>query len=192
MTDKKSNENRRNLLKSIAAGSGVIVAGKSLPESWSRPVVDSVMLPAHAQTSPPPPPPTGNTYATTIAAGQTPPGAIGVTTLGGVADITIWFEITAGVDLSVFQVSGVPIGPTSFTNMVLTSQSCGFVDICPVSCVAANGVVSGQFELTLEGGPSLGIIDYSAPIAPYIPIPPADCSNGAVINTGQTFSYRNK
>lgn len=46
-----SNKSRRKLLKSIAAGSGVIVAGKSLPESWSRPVVDSVMLPAHAQTS---------------------------------------------------------------------------------------------------------------------------------------------
>jgi hypothetical protein len=47
-----SNESRRKLLKSIAAGSGAIVAGKSLPESWSRPVVDSVMLPAHAETSP--------------------------------------------------------------------------------------------------------------------------------------------
>ena len=47
-----SDKSRRKLLKSIAAGSGAIVAGKSLPESWSRPVVDSVMLPAHAQTSP--------------------------------------------------------------------------------------------------------------------------------------------
>jgi hypothetical protein len=42
---------RRRLLKSLAAGSGAIVAGKSLPENWGRPVVDSVMLPAHAQTS---------------------------------------------------------------------------------------------------------------------------------------------
>ena len=56
MTDKKSSESRRKLLKSIAAGSGAIVAGKSLPDSWSRPVVDSVMLPAHAQTSPVEPP----------------------------------------------------------------------------------------------------------------------------------------
>jgi hypothetical protein len=52
MTDKKSSDSRRKLLKSIAAGSGAIVAGKSLPESWSKPVVDSVMLPAHALTSP--------------------------------------------------------------------------------------------------------------------------------------------
>ena len=52
MTDKKSSDSRRKLLKSIAAGTGAVVAGKNLPESWSRPVVDSVMLPAHAQTSP--------------------------------------------------------------------------------------------------------------------------------------------
>jgi hypothetical protein len=44
---------RRNLLKGIAAGSGAVITGKSLPESWSRPVIDSVMLPAHAQTSGP-------------------------------------------------------------------------------------------------------------------------------------------
>ena len=50
-----SDKSRRKLLKSIAAGSGAIVAGKSLPESWSKPVVDSVMLPAHAQTSQAPP-----------------------------------------------------------------------------------------------------------------------------------------
>ena len=51
MTNKKSIESRRKLLKSIALGSGAVVAGKSLPESWNRPVVDSVMLPAHARTS---------------------------------------------------------------------------------------------------------------------------------------------
>jgi hypothetical protein len=42
MTNNKSNESRRNLLKSITAGNGAILAGKSLPESWRRPVVDSV------------------------------------------------------------------------------------------------------------------------------------------------------
>lgn len=46
-----SNIHRRKLLKSIAAGSGAVIAGRSLPESWSRPVVDSVLLPVHAQTS---------------------------------------------------------------------------------------------------------------------------------------------
>ena len=52
MANEQANKARRKLLKSIAAGGGVIVAGKSLPDGWTRPVVDSVMLPAHAQTSP--------------------------------------------------------------------------------------------------------------------------------------------
>lgn len=44
-------ESKRKLLKSIAMGTGAVIAGKSLPESWSRPVVEAVLLPAHAQTS---------------------------------------------------------------------------------------------------------------------------------------------
>jgi len=48
MTDKKSNDSRRKLLKSLAVGSGAVVAGKSLPESWSKPVINSIVLPAHA------------------------------------------------------------------------------------------------------------------------------------------------
>ena len=51
MTDKKSNDSRRKLLKSIAAGSGAVVAGKTLPEAWTKPVIDTVMLPAHAETT---------------------------------------------------------------------------------------------------------------------------------------------
>ena len=68
MSDNKSSESRRKLLKSIAAGSGAIVAGKSLPESWSRPVVDSVMLPAHAQTSTA----TSNYFGGVVEVGQGP------------------------------------------------------------------------------------------------------------------------
>jgi hypothetical protein len=52
MTDKnKTTENRRKLLKSVAAGGGAIIAGKTLPEKWTKPAVDAVVLPAHAQTS---------------------------------------------------------------------------------------------------------------------------------------------
>jgi len=47
-----SDKKRRRLLKSIAAGSGAVITGKTLPESWTRPIVDSVALPAHAETSP--------------------------------------------------------------------------------------------------------------------------------------------
>ena len=73
MTDKKSSESRRKLLKAIGASSGAIVAGKSLPESWSRPVVDSVLLPAHAQTSMIPPP--TQLYKITDCTGESRNGA---------------------------------------------------------------------------------------------------------------------
>ena len=42
---------RRRILKTIAAGGGAVVAGKTLPQSWYKPVVETVVLPAHAQTS---------------------------------------------------------------------------------------------------------------------------------------------
>lgn len=44
-------KSRRQLLKASVAGTGALVAGKSLPDQWSRPLVESVVLPAHAQTS---------------------------------------------------------------------------------------------------------------------------------------------
>ena len=80
MTDNKSSENRRKLLKSIAAGSGAIVAGKSLPENWARPVVDSVILPAHAQTSGEP--------AAFVSSGGPLPGRVSIDGDSLFADIT--------------------------------------------------------------------------------------------------------
>lgn len=44
---------RRKLLRTLAAGGGAAVAFKSLPETWSQPVVHTVFLPAHAQTTGP-------------------------------------------------------------------------------------------------------------------------------------------
>jgi len=54
MTDKNDNSTeqaRRRLLKTIAGAGGVITAGKMLPDNWKRPIVDTALLPAHAQTS---------------------------------------------------------------------------------------------------------------------------------------------
>lgn len=45
------NDSRRTLLKSLATGGGVAISVTALPERWIRPVVDSVVLPAHAVTS---------------------------------------------------------------------------------------------------------------------------------------------
>lgn len=42
---------RRRLLKSLTVGGGMATAVKAVPEVWRRPVIDSVILPVHAQTS---------------------------------------------------------------------------------------------------------------------------------------------
>lgn len=46
---------RRRVLKRLVAGGGVVATGKIMPDDWHRPVVESVILPAHAQTSEQPP-----------------------------------------------------------------------------------------------------------------------------------------
>jgi len=52
MTDNKtSNLARRRLLRAIGAGGGIIAASGNLPSAWSRPVVDAVLLPGHAQST---------------------------------------------------------------------------------------------------------------------------------------------
>ncbi len=42
---------RRKALKSIIAASGVVAGSQALSSKWTRPLVESVVLPAHAQTS---------------------------------------------------------------------------------------------------------------------------------------------
>lgn len=42
---------RRSLAKALAASSSAVVVGKGLPDGWITPVVENVVLPAHAQTS---------------------------------------------------------------------------------------------------------------------------------------------
>lgn len=43
-------QRRRNALKTISGGS-VLAAGGLMPNEWARPVIQTVLLPAHAQTS---------------------------------------------------------------------------------------------------------------------------------------------
>lgn len=52
-SDATSSENRRDTLKTLISGAGMAVVGsQALPDRWLKPVVSSIVLPAHAQTSP--------------------------------------------------------------------------------------------------------------------------------------------
>ena len=43
---------RRDLLKALAATSGAVAAASVLPGRWTQPIIESGVLPAHAQGSP--------------------------------------------------------------------------------------------------------------------------------------------
>jgi len=58
MNEKVTSNHRRQLLKAASVGGGTYITVQSLPKSWTKPLVNSVVLPAHAQSSPPQPKPT--------------------------------------------------------------------------------------------------------------------------------------
>ena len=62
MINKKMN--RRRALKIVAGGA--VVATIALPSKWMRPVVESIIVPAHAQASAAPTTGTGTTFTTII------------------------------------------------------------------------------------------------------------------------------
>lgn len=56
MSDKNSkapvDKKRRGALKVAGTSAAGIVTAASLPSQWQKPILDSIVLPAHAQTSP--------------------------------------------------------------------------------------------------------------------------------------------
>ncbi len=69
MFDKSHIESRRKLLRSIVVSGGAVATGKVMPESWIKPAIDSVLLPAHAQTSARTGP-TRTTFSQTLSSGE--------------------------------------------------------------------------------------------------------------------------
>lgn len=58
------NDGRRKIVQSVIVGSGTLIAGYTSPHNWTKPIVDSVLLPVHAQTSQITPPVTTQTFFT--------------------------------------------------------------------------------------------------------------------------------
>ena len=51
MNGTNTDRQRRQTFKKILAGSSILSASAIMPDKWVKPVVDAVLLPAHAQAS---------------------------------------------------------------------------------------------------------------------------------------------
>ena len=167
MTDKKSSEKRRKLLKSIAAGSGAIVAGKSLPDSWSKPVVDSVILPAHAQTSPAPPdspaPPTSGLTGIFITSEQITADS----SAGGTVDlaIAVCSDIVNNVAAVTGVVGSVQVNETGIAVPGTTSISSAGV-IATIGLISVSGTAPNRqltVSVELSGNLTFGPQNFTSP-----------------------------
>ena len=167
------NVRRRQMLKGIALGGGVIVTA-SLPEKWIKPVVDFMVVPAHAQTSSPPSPPP--CAATSITAGS-------IFSDGIARSLAIWVANTRldGVccesPLSV-TVGALPPGiyivsmginsPVPIATTLSISTDCGTCSITQaIAGGAADGSGTAMAEITLPAG-TCEEVNYPYPAAPKI------------------------
>ena len=88
----KSSENqspgRRDALKKILVGAGVVTGSQLLPDEWTKPIVDSIIVPAHAQSSGDVTPAPGTTSSVPVSPtpppGSTTPGTPPAGTTSGV------------------------------------------------------------------------------------------------------------
>ena len=101
MANERISKSRRALLNTTL---GLGALGATLPSTWTKPVVNAVMMPAHAMTSPPttpppttPPPPTNPSFSVTkIQSGGPSPAMLE----GDVIEYEIVVENTGDVDLT--------------------------------------------------------------------------------------------
>ncbi|GMR05679.1 MAG: hypothetical protein BMS9Abin25_0254 [Gammaproteobacteria bacterium] len=119
---KSTSNSRRKALKAI--GVGGVLAG-TIPGSWTKPIVKSVVLPAHAQTSAP------------VACGS------GSCTTPGMSVNILSAVVTGGGDLFVLGDAQIPGGASGCFPNNSTSVACEVID---------NGSVLGVEQNSSAGG----------------------------------------
>ena len=160
----RSNRNRRNALKKLLAGSGAVVASQSIPEKWAKPVVDSVMLPGHAQTS-------GAISANWVLGDDAPGGLSGMTAIS--QNNTSGFLYDDGTDSSITAalspaVAGVPISldisvsGTTFTGFV-TAPASSVTTSNSGDATFLNGVSPSNSDFGDTPGTGVITMTFSAP-----------------------------
>lgn len=158
----------------LAAGATAVV----MPGSWRKPIVDSVLLPAHAQSSPVDPVFSRSRVTSAATSTRTPSGGDATTALAsialsgcvGVAGIPVSCTLEADVGGT-----PVPLGTTSTTTdatgsytLSLSIPTATVVDIAALSFISAV-CTAGTTTETLVLFPS----DWSAALAGSPPAPAA-------------------
>ncbi len=160
--DQRKNGARRKILRNIVVGGGAMTAARAVPEHWSRPVVDSVVLPGHAATS---------------VAGGGGPVPVGTFVSGSVVvDNSDPFEGTqfaeaAGEPDSISEELLEFFMPSAHAQQAQCNASCKVVFHATVeqsrAAICFVGSVSGSASCTVVPGnpPSLRIVSRSGPIS---------------------------
>ena len=142
-TQNRSSSNRRAALKKLLASGAVVTASQSVPEKWAKPVVDSVLLPAHAQTSETPE--MGTILGRWILGDDAPGGAdTGMTSSTTNSDAGFLYDDGTQSDISARlspPASGVPI---SLDISVSGTTFTGF-DTAPSDSVPSTGAGTANF-----------------------------------------------
>jgi hypothetical protein len=75
--DERRNRARRHILRTLVVGGGAMTAARATPETWVKPVVESIILPGHAATSAPVAPgnPSGTFSSGTVSLTEASPPA---------------------------------------------------------------------------------------------------------------------
>jgi len=105
-----TNTTRRKLFKALIGTGAAVVAGRTLPEQWTRPVVEAVIVPAHAQ-------------ATGVMFGGT---GLSAAPLGLLADPRTRFARLMDTALDIVAPKALAVAPTS---TVCAVQSGNMIDV---------------------------------------------------------------
>jgi len=147
---------RRRLLRNLAQGGAAIGTIALLPDRWTRPVIDAVVVPLHAQTSAPLIDPA------TLAGNWTGSWTDTVAGTGGAATMTVTVNTGARTFLVLLDLDG-PVfgGPDPIPQSMTGSYNLTGATICcqvvswfgiPTVTISPAGVITGSFAPLPENG----------------------------------------
>lgn len=166
---------RRRAVRRILAGGGLIAGSQAMPGEWSKPVVDAVLLPAHAATS------LEDPCLVTILKGDQSSSEIAVRLDGVVNPPTGGVEVT--INLQTIGGSGDSAGP--FTR---TSASDGTYSVTPVTLGGGSGITAVRATVSIPGDSDECQAPVPAPSTSTQPPQTSTTSGGTTSTTGNGTS----